>query len=343
MSNTDSGKHIPVVSLFSGAGGMDLGFKKQGFEAIYAADFNAAAVQTYRANFPGANCHQVDLLAVSPSALIKRILSRDGGSSIAPKGVIGGPPCQGVSAANNGSSPVDPRNKLFARYASIVLGLDDEIGLDFFVFENVLGLTRYSKNFHLYNGLKKRLGKRFAIHEEVVNSAEHGVAQTRRRVIIVGLSKRLQPRKPISLAGNALASTQKTVRDVIGGFPEPDYFARGHQCNSAFHKNHWTMARKSAKFFQESAYESVANARSFIRLDWDKPSRTIAYGNREIHLHPDGRRRLSVYEAMLLQGFPNAFTVSGNLSEQVTQVSNAVPPPVAEAIAASIRQAIYER
>src|SRR5262249_39448439 len=79
----------------------------------------------------------------------------------------------------------------------------------------------------------------------------------------------------------------------------------------------------------------------FKRLVWDKPSLTVAYGNREIHLHPTGRRRISVLEAMLLQGFPKSYELRGTLSEQVTQVSDAVPPPLAAAVARSIRKTIY--
>jgi DNA (cytosine-5)-methyltransferase 1 len=63
----------------------------------------------------------------------------------------------------------------------------------------------------------------------------------------------------------------------------------------------------------------------------------VAYGNREVHVHPDGNRRLSILEAMLLQGFPQEYQLTGSLSAQVTQVSNAVPPPIAKAIAEQIR------
>ena len=77
--------------------------------------------------------------------------------------------------------------------------------------------------------------------------------------------------------------------------------------------------------------------RSFRKLNWNEPSPTVAYGHREIHVHPDGARRLSIYEAMLLQGFPKSFELVGTLSEQVTQVSNAVPPPVARAIATTLK------
>ncbi|HGO4958721.1 TPA: DNA cytosine methyltransferase, partial [Klebsiella pneumoniae] len=80
--------------------------------------------------------------------------------------------------------------------------------------------------------------------------------------------------------------------------------------------------------------------RSFRTISWDKPSPTIAYGNREIYVHPEKKRRLSIFESMLLQGFPKEFVLKGTLSQQVTQISNAVPPPMAKQIAASIKNSI---
>lgn len=71
-------------------------------------------------------------------------------------------------------------------------------------------------------------------------------------------------------------------------------------------------------------------------LAWDKPSCTVAYGNREVHVHPTGTRRLSVYEAMLLQGFPPSYKLTGTLSDQIRQISDAVPPPLAKSLAQSI-------
>jgi DNA (cytosine-5)-methyltransferase 1 len=82
------------------------------------------------------------------------------------------------------------------------------------------------------------------------------------------------------------------------------------------------------------------NTRSFKKLSWGEPSPTIAFGNREIHVHPDGHRRISIYEAMLLQGFPDDFVIEGNLSQQVKQVSNAVPPPLARSVASAVRRTL---
>ena len=77
-------------------------------------------------------------------------------------------------------------------------------------------------------------------------------------------------------------------------------------------------------------------------LSWSEPSWTIAYGNREIHIHPSGTRRLSVYESMLLQGFPTSYVLKGNLSEQIRQVSDTVPSQVGAALAKAIMHFLIE-
>jgi DNA (cytosine-5)-methyltransferase 1 len=101
------------------------------------------------------------------------------------------------------------------------------------------------------------------------------------------------------------------------------------------------MQPKSHRFTNPEAING--GGRSFRRLKWDAPSPTVAFGHREIHVHPEGRRRLSIYEAMLLQGFPEGFVLEGNLSEQVAQISNAVPPPLARSVAAAVRRALDGR
>jgi len=130
-----------------------------------------------------------------------------------------------------------------------------------------------------------------------------------------------------------------TVREAIEGFVEPAFYSRGLETKEIpFHPNHWTMKPKSKRF--KSPINGNGDGRSFKRLQWDKASPTIAFGHREIHVHPDGTRRLSIFEAMRLQGFPSDFVLEGNLSEQVEQVSDAVPPPVAVSIATAIKRSL---
>ncbi|GAA5478435.1 hypothetical protein Hhel01_01935 [Haloferula helveola] len=101
------------------------------------------------------------------------------------------------------------------------------------------------------------------------------------------------------------------------------------------------MMPKSAKFTDGSLVQGASWGRSFRVLSWDKPSWTVAYGNREIHIHPSGKRRLSVFEAMLLQGFPQSYRLLGTLSQQIRQVSDCIPMQVGFALAESIRTSIY--
>ena len=106
------------------------------------------------------------------------------------------------------------------------------------------------------------------------------------------------------------------------------------------HPNHWCMRPRSDKFNNGYLKEGDLKGRAFRVLAWDEPSWTVAYGHREVHIHPEGTRRLSVYEAMLLQGYPRTYRLLGNMSDQIRLVSDAVAPPVAEALAHKIKQVI---
>ena len=97
------------------------------------------------------------------------------------------------------------------------------------------------------------------------------------------------------------------------------------------------MNPQSRKFGDGSLASGSSRRRSLQILDPSRPSWTVAYGHREVHVHPNGRRRLSVYEAMLLQGFPDDYRLCGTMSDQFRQVSDAVPPPLAAALAESVR------
>lgn len=258
---------------------------------------------------------------------------------VAPRGVIGGPPCQSFSVGNVWKKRRDPRARLCQEYARVLKALNDVFQIDFFVFENVLGLKsrRHRRRFSLISRAFERAG--FNLFEQELDASAFGVPQKRRRFFLVGFNKFKFPNLVLeSLEGTAKISV--TVRDVLAHLPSPVFFKKDLKSHEIpFHPNHWAMNPRSPKF----ANGHSANGRSFRRLDWDKPSWTVAYGNREVHVHPTGKRRISVLEAMLLQGFPQNYEVRGTLSEQITQVSDAVPPPLAAAIASAIRKTIYGR
>lgn len=321
-----------IISLFSGAGGMDLGFYQEGFDIALAIDLEESAIDTHKKNFSNSLSVAADLTKIGPNGVLEKAKEKiRKGERI---GVIGGPPCQGFSRANPTSLATDPRNKLPSLYLRIIKKLQSYYQVDFVVFENVLGMKdekHAAKYRSLIRGLKS-LG--FDVHEKELCAMDFGVPQNRNRIVISAMraDKGYTSVVPKKRAGKL------TVRETIGNLCEPAFFYRGIKVSDIpYHPNHWTMKPRSKRFIN---VDFSKPARSFRKLSWDKASPTIAFGNREIHLHPDGKRRLSIYEAMLLQGFPNDFVLEGNLSQQVTQISNAVPPPLARSVAAAVREAL---
>lgn len=322
-----------IVSLFCGAGGLDLGFHQEGFDIPLAVDVSAAAISTHAKNFRGTHSVAADLIELGPDGVLQLVKKCIPASTrIA---VIGGPPCQGFSRANTGAQVDDPRNQLPARYIEIVGLLKKHYDVEFVVFENVLGI-RDKKHAGTYQSIMDGLDELgFCVTEKELCSLDFGVPQNRRRIVLSAMRKDRGYSKVVPQKSTGLA----TVREAIGELAPPAFFARDlDPANIPVHRNHWTMRPKSPRFFNPS--EPNGEGRSFKQLSWDKPSPTIAFGHREIYVHPNGTRRLSIYEAMLLQGFPKEFILEGNLSEQVEQVSNAVPPPLARSIAAAVKAAL---
>ena len=322
-----------IVSLFCGAGGMDIGFTNAGFKIAFAADFSSASINTHNHNSITKVAHCLNLLEIKPDQLVNKISASIIDDQL-PRGIIGGPPCQGFSFANTQRSNADPRNQLAIKYAEIVNKMAHSYPIEFFVFENVPGI-KSEENKDFLTLLKRKLTRNFALYTTELNAADFGVPQNRKRFFMVGIRRKADIKHVFTFPAGVFLQ-HKTVRSAIENLPEPQYFKHGLTPEKIpFHPNHWTMQPRSVRFREE--YKPVVGARSFIKLGWDKPSRTVAYGHREIHIHPNGHRRLSIYEAMRLQGFPLEYQLTGTLSEQVTQISNAVPPPVAESIAKSLR------
>ena len=326
-----------VVSLFSGAGGLDLGFHQAGFSIALAVDISEAAIKSHQRNFPSTTSIAEDLLKLGPDGLVDKL------EAVLPPGeavgIIGGPPCQGFSRANTGSRFDDPRNRLPMLYLDIVDRLQRKYEVQFALFENVLGIQdrKHQAAFAGILGRLDELGLKSNVN--VYRAEDFGVPQKRRRVIISAFrsAHASQSFKP-----TRTHEVPRTVRSAIDGLPEPAYFAsKLSRSDIPHHPNHWTMTPKSSKF--QSTNKLASTGRSFRLLEWDKPSPTVAYGHREIHVHPRGHRRLSVFEAMRLQGFPDDFELEGTLSAQFEQVCNAVPPPLAKSLAVATANALDAR
>ncbi len=328
-----SGDSFPIVSLFCGAGGLDLGFRRQRFNVILACDASEAAVASYNRNSRRKIARVNDLSTTN----VERVLAAIGKHvpAVVPVGLIGGPPCQGFSRGNVQARADDPRNLLPFRYAELLSALNARFCMSFFVFENVMGLLN-PRNIVRFRAIRRAFIKAgFNVFHGELDAQDFGVPQHRRRLFVIGLNRSLFPK--VTFAFPQGSGKRMTVRDAIYGLPAPVFFERGlSAAEIPFHPNHWTMQPRSPKLLNGGS----TDGRSFRRLAWDEVSPTVAYGNREIHVHPDGGRRLTVLEAMLLQGFPESYQLHGNFSEQVSQVSNAVPPPISRAIARSIRRVL---
>jgi DNA (cytosine-5)-methyltransferase 1 len=339
-----------VISLFCGCGGFDLGFEKAGFSVPLAYDANATVVDTYNHNrrrhedgvLPSI-ARIADLMVKTGAEIIEDF--EELGLNQAPSGVVGGAPCQTFSFGNNHFKAEDPKHRLPIHYAEILSTLNERYQLDFFIFENVLGIKsrKHKETFAQFKALFDRAG--FHLFEGELDAKNFGVAQKRPRVFVVGLNKTKFPTAkfvfPAAQTPDGCISQRKVkdvlVEQVLG---EPQFWLRTLKPEAVRaatgHPNHWAMNPKSPKFFDGTLENGKIRGRSFRRVEWEDFSDAVAYGHNEVHIHPSGKRRLSVLEAMLLQGFPHTYQLQGSLSQQISQISDAIPPQLGHALGCAL-------
>lgn len=326
--------NIQLISFFSGSGGLDLGFEQAGFVPIIAYDNKQSAINTYNHNRENKVAQLRNIADLTALDIIQDIKAQNKKAN--PRGVIGGPPCQYYSAGNSTQRREDDiRRYLPVKYAELLKELNQHYDLDFFLFENVNGLTHPSHRNDLNTLLKLFAEAGFHVSWQVLDAANFDVPQKRERIFIIGWNNNRYQANSYSFPEGV--NKGKTVYTILKHLPEPVYYRKNLQPKDfPYHPNHWTMQPKSKKF-KDQPSENSHNSRSFRRLKWHEPSPVVAYGHLEIHVHPLGHRRLSIYEAMLLQGFPSkGYRFIGNLSEQCSLVSDAVPPPLGKVLGQSI-------
>ena len=332
---------MKVISLFSGCGGMDLGFVQAGFEIVYANDIDRDAIDSYRLNF-GSKIDTRSISNINPDEIPYA------------DGIIGGPPCQSWSLAGALRGEEDPRGKLFYDYARILAAKKPL----FFVAENVPGIVS-SRNIKAFKKIISVLSEPgYNVKWKLIDARDYCVAQERKRVIIVGFLKSVgveysfpEPRctkEGISIDGTPIAKWV-TLREAIGNLPEAVPAMLGNRPNKSLEvPNHEYMI---------GSFSPIYMSRNRKRT-WDELSYTIQAGGRHAPLHPDScdmckvgedkfvfsgskYRRFSVREAAKVQGFPDSFIFKyRNVAGGYKIVGNAVPPPLAKAIAESIYSAL---
>jgi DNA (cytosine-5)-methyltransferase 1 len=310
-------KRLRVVSLFTGAGGLDLGFEAHNCDTVVAVDNDYESCKTLRHNRPNWRVFEGDIREFFPKLLTPRITDIDI--------VIGGPPCQGFSSAGKGDAN-DPRNFLWQEYFRVVEDLQPRA----IVLENVSALGHRRNGDHLAGIMSALESQGYRFCTGVLNAKDFGVAQSRRRLIVIGL-RGDSPTLPESTHG-----TPVTVREVIAdleGLYDPEW--------NHVPPNH--AAHVAARWELLNPGQTDPNYRR-ARLDYDKPSHTIraggGYGPKGNHLggfhppiHPSLPRQLTVREAARIQSFPDDWIFKGSKTAQGRQVGNAVPVKLAEAVA----------
>lgn len=346
-------KKIKVIDLFCGAGGLSTGFFKgqagDVFECVLAIDNDSAAIKTYNANFGehGLAVNIEEWLAENevPAADV----------------VIGGPPCQGFSLLNKNRTG-DIRRALWEPYMDFI----EKSGASVFVMENVPGLLT-SEEFISIRERAEQLGF-MLLHPRVLNTADYGVPQTRKRTIAVGVKKSNFvienlpefPPHPTHKAPDKAGDlpTWLTVRDFISDLPAPvGTEIRDEQppLNLHFGRNPTALSLERYKvvpvggnrFDLQKARPDITPAcwikktsggtDLFGRLWWHRPSVTIRTEffkpEKGRYLHPDQHRPITHREAARLMSFPDDFIFLGTKTEIARQIGNAVPPKLAEQIA----------
>jgi DNA (cytosine-5)-methyltransferase 1 len=324
-----------IVSLFAGAGGLDLGFHQAGFNVIWANEFDKKITPTLMHNFKTTTVDDRSLFDVKSSEIPEAI------------GVVGGPPCQSWSVAGAGRGLSDRRGQVFLEYIRVIR---DKKPL-FFLAENVAGMlsARHKESLDIIISEFNKLGYHFTY--KLVNVKDYGVPEDRKRVIFVGYHKKLGKAfefpKPVS------NKDRKVLKDAIWDLRDSAVAALGKNKTNGKLKiiNHEYM---------NGSFSTIYMSRNRVR-NWDEPSFTIQAGGRHAPIHPQAPkmikigvdkqefvkgkenlyRRLTVREVARIQTFPDDYEfVYKDVADGYKMIGNAVPVVFAETIAKQIKQDI---
>ena len=351
----------PVISLFSGALGLDLGLEKAGFTIAVAVECNASAAETIRLNRPSIPVIEKRIEKVTT----KEILETGGLKAGEPFVVTGGPSCQAFSTAGQRASFDDPRGVMFRHFLRVV----KEARPRFFVMENVRGILSaavkhrplkqrgpgyppLSKDEELGSALllilKELRATGYHTMFDLINAADYGVPQTRERVLFIGsrdgelveIPEPTHAEEPVRGSGK---SRWRTLEDAIQDLRDDDpEYLEFTPTKKKFLKlipegGNWRdlPARKRAEALG-AAYESWGGRGGFMRrLAWDRPAPALTTrpdSKATMMCHPSEMRPLSVKECARLQQFPSRWKFAGGTPQKYIQIGNAVPVGLGKAI-----------
>ena len=330
-----------VVDLFAGAGGLGYGFTEAGYRVALAVENDRNAAQTYRFNHPGTPVVETDVRDLDAKR-VRQLLSSTDDVAV----LLAGPPCQGYSAAGR-RDPDDPANLLYKEVARLARVLRP----DLVVIENVMGMRNVAGVGFVESVRQSLVDVGYNVAEpSELRASNYGVSQNRVRLVYLALRADLGDPPPppppthmaegrqSSLNGEPLPRTP-TLDDVLAGLPDlgPGVLLEyGVEDGKAVY-NASTMAHSQRVIEKIRKIDPGKGPISYRRLEGGKIARTLVAGHRALPVHPAQDRTISVREAARIQGFPDSFVFAGVRSNQPLQVANAVPPPLARALAQHLR------
>lgn len=319
-----------VVSLFSGAGGLDKGFELAGFDIIWANEFDSTIWRTFEYNFPNTTLDKRNVRNVPVEEIPDCI------------GIVGGPPCQSWSEAGALRGIDDARGQLFFEFIRILRAKKPL----FFLAENVEGMLAQRHSDALNNIKNLFMDSGYNLSFKLINASNYNVPQDRKRVIFVGYRNDMN----MTFEFPDISSNKPVLKDAIwdlrtSAIPAKEKnYTNGKNCIIANHE------------YMTGGFSTIYMSRNRVRA-WDEPSFTIQAGGRHAPLHPQAPkmifveqnkrefvkgkehlyRRLSVRECARIQTFPDDFIfVYDNITNGYKMVGNAVPVNMAHALACKI-------
>ena len=321
---------MKLASLFTGAGGLDLGFEKAGFHIVWANEYDPTIWETFEHNFPNKKLDRRSIVDVS----------HDDIPNI--DGIIGGPPCQSWSEAGAGRGINDKRGQLFFEYIRI---LKDKQPL-FFLAENVSGILHPRHTEAFSNIIKQFEEAGYEISNELLNANDYDVPQDRLRVIIVGYHKKLKKKFEFPHTQTYKPVLKDAIWDLRMAKPAREK-NKTNENSELWAPNHEYM---------NGGFSTIYMSRNRVR-SWNEPSFTIQAGGRHAPIHPQAPkmkfispnerifvpgkehlyRRLSVRECARIQTFPDKFIFKyKDIADGYKMIGNAVPVEFARHIARKI-------
>lgn len=332
-----------VISLFSGCGGLDLGFERAGFSVPVANEFDKTIWETFKINHPKTKLIEGDVRQVTKADIAQYI---DGDVD----GIIGGPPCQSWSAAGALRGIKDERGQLFYDYIRILKDFNPK----FFLAENVSGMLadRHSEAVENIINLFDEAG--YDVSVTLVNAKDYGVAQERKRIFYIGFRKDLHIDFVFPHGSTEDKSSKLTLRDVIWDLQETAIPAgpKNHHNPDAINNNEYFTGDFSTIYMSRNRVKS-----------WDEQAFTVQASGRQCQLHPqapkmvkvgpddcrfvEGQeslyRRMTIREIARIQGFPDDFKfIYTETNNAYKMIGNAVPVNLAYEVATAIKNVLED-